>query len=50
MPKFLKSSGFRNFVVMNIVVLLAGCSWFSADKEELDTAVILSPLEVPPDR
>ena len=48
MPKFLKNNWLRSFLVVNVVVLLAGCSWFS-DEEELGTATVLRPLEVPPD-
>jgi len=52
MPKYLKSSWLRRCAVksavVSVVVLLAGCSWFS-DEEELDAAAVLRPLEVPPD-
>ncbi len=52
MPKFLKSSWLRRCAVksavISIVVLLAGCSWFS-DEKEPGAATVLRPLEVPPD-
>ena len=48
MLKFLKCNWLRCCIVMS-VVLLAGCSWFSSAKEELDAAEVLSPLDVPPD-
>ena len=48
MPKYLKCSWLKNCMVMG-VLLLSGCSWFSSDKEELDAAETLSPLEIPPD-
>jgi outer membrane protein assembly factor BamC len=49
MLKFLKNDWLRSLFVMSVVLLLAGCSWFSSDKEELGAAEVLSPLEVPPD-
>ena len=52
MLKFLKSSWLRRCTVMSavmsVVVLLAGCSWFSND-EAPGAATVLHPLEVPPD-
>ncbi len=48
MSKFLKNDWLRSFLVVNIVVLLAGCSWFSNEKEP-GAATVLPPLEVPPD-
>ncbi|MEE8379642.1 MAG: outer membrane protein assembly factor BamC [Gammaproteobacteria bacterium] len=48
MSKCLKSDLLRSFLVVNIVVFLAGCSWFS-DEKEPGAATVLRPLEVPPD-
>ena len=48
MPKYLKCGWLESCTVMS-VLLLSGCSWFSSDKDGLEGAETLSPLEVPPD-
>jgi outer membrane protein assembly factor BamC len=48
MLKFSNCNWFYKCTVMSVVMLLAGCSWFSSDKKDPEAAEILSPLEVPP--